>query len=172
MTEWLVGGLAAGSAAATFSLIRAKRYISFDVNDAAREGFSLARYEPMKRLLSEEDFEFLKRKPGVRPAMIRRLRTQRRKVFRAYLCELASDFNRLHRDARLMVATAPEQYSDLVGVLMGLQAQFWRALAAVELRLTVHALGVGRIDVSRLLGPLEVLHAAVRIHPEHGLESA
>jgi hypothetical protein len=174
MFQWLVGGsfLAAGSAAATFSLIWAKRYKSFDVNDAAREGFSLARYEPMKRLLSEEDFEFLKSKPGIRPAMVRRLRSQRRRVFRAYLRELASDFNRLHRDARLMVATAPEEYSELVGALMGIQMRFWSALAAAELRLTVHSLGVGRIDVSGLLGPLEALHAAVYMDAEAGLESA
>ena len=153
MYQWLVDGslLTLGSAAATFSLIWAKRYRSFDANDAARESFSLARYEPMKRLLSEEDFQFLKRRPGMQPAMVRRLRAQRRKVFRAYLTELASDFNRLHRDARLMVATAPAEYSELVGLLMGLQMRFWSALAGVELRLTVHALGVGRVDVNGCL---------------------
>jgi hypothetical protein len=174
MFQWLVGGscLALGSAAATFSLIWAKRYRSFDSNDAARESFSLARYEPMKRLLSEEDFEFLSRKPGVRPAMVRRLRAQRRRVFRAYLAELASDFNRLHRDARLMVATAPEEYSGLVGTLIGIQIRFWRALAAAEIHLTMHAVGAGRIDVSALLGPLEALHAAVHSNSDQELESA
>lgn len=174
MFQWLVEGsiLTLGSAAATFSMIWVKRYRSFDANDAARESFSLARYEPMKRLLSEEDFEFLKSRPGIRPAMVRRLRAQRRRIFRVYLRELASDFNRLHRDARLLLATAPEEYSELVGVLMGLQMRFWSALAAVELRLTVHALGIGRIDVSGLLAPLEALNAAVRFVGEPGLESA
>jgi hypothetical protein len=172
MYPWLVGGsfLTLGSAAATFSVIWAKRYRSFDANDAARESFSLARYEPMKRLLSEEDFEFLKSKPGIGPAMVRRLRAQRRRVFRAYLCELASDFNRLHRDARLMVATAPEEYSDLVGVLMSLQTRFWSALVGAEILLAAHALGLGRIDVSGLLAPLEALNAAVRAGSAQGLE--
>jgi hypothetical protein len=165
MYQWLVGGsgLALGSAAATLLWIRAKRYRSFDANEAARESFSLVRYEPMKRLLSEEDFSFLERKPGIQPAMIRRFRAQRRKVFRTYLCELASDFNRLHHDARLMVATAPEEYSELVGVLMGIQFRFWSALARVEILLTVQALGIGRIDVEGLLAPLQALYTAV--HP-------
>jgi hypothetical protein len=174
MFQWLVGGtfLAVGSAAATLSLIRVKRYRRINAKDASRDGFSLVRYEPMKRLLSEEDFEFLKSKPGIRPAMVRRLRAQRRKVFRAYLYELAADFNRLHRNARLMVATAPEEYSELVGILMGLQMRFWSALAAVEIRLTVHSIGMGRIDVSSLLAPLETLQAAVHMDAEPGLESA
>jgi hypothetical protein len=173
MYQWLIGGSCAalGSAAATFSLLWAKRYRSFDANDAARESFSLTRYEPMKRLLSEEDFEFLKRLPGIRPAMVRRMRAQRRKVFRAYLCELASDFNRLHRDARLLLAAAPEEYADLVAVLMGVQMRFWTALASTEIRLTAHAVGMGNIDVSRLLGPLEALSAAVRSGSGPGLES-
>jgi hypothetical protein len=88
------------------------------------------------------------------------------------LRELASDFNRLHRDARLLLATAPEEYSELVGVLMGLQVRFWSALAGIELRLTAHTLGIGRLDVSGLLGPLEALHAAIHMNAEQGLESA
>jgi len=173
MYQWLIGGTCAalGSAAATLSLMWAKRYSSFDANDAVRESFSLARYEPMKRLLSEEDFEFLKRLPGTRPAMVRRLRAQRRRVFRAYLCELASDFNRLHRDARLLLAAAPEEYSGLVSVLMGVQMRFWSALARAEIRLTAHAVGIGNIDVRGLLGPLEALSAAVQQASGPGLES-
>jgi hypothetical protein len=115
----------------------------------------------MKRLLSEEDFDFLKSRPGVSAALIRRMRAQRRKAFRAYLCELASDFNRLHEEARLMVAVAPEEYSDLVGVLMRAQARFWSALAAVEVRLALHTIGIGQIDIRGLLSPLEALHSAV-----------
>jgi hypothetical protein len=70
------------------------------------------------------------------------------------------------------LATAPEEYSDLVGVMMGLQVRFWSALAGIELRLTAHTLGIGRIDVSGLLGPLEALQAAIRLDSDQGLESA
>jgi hypothetical protein len=89
------------------------------------------------------------------------MRVQRRKVFRAYLCELAYDFNRLHEEARLMVAVAPEEYSDLVGILMRAQVRFWSALAGVELRLALHTIGIGQINIRGLLTPLEALHSAV-----------
>lgn len=172
MYEWLVGGsvLMAGSAA-TLSLIWTKRYWSVDADDAARDGFSLARYEPMKRLLAEEDITFLKSKPGVTPALIRRFRAQRRKAFRAYLSELAADFNRLHRQARLIVAAAPEEYADLVGVLMRAQVRFYRALALAEMGLAAHAIGVYWIDLEGLLGPIESLHRAL-YRPAEPLELA
>jgi hypothetical protein len=173
MYQWLIEGssFTLGSAAATLAWIRVKRYRSVASTETGRESFSADRYEPMKRLLSEEDFEFLKNKPGVQPAMIRRLRAERRKIFRAYLCELASDFNRLHREARLMLANAPEEYSDLVGVVMATKVKFWSALAGVEVRLAVHAIGIGRIDLSALLGSIEALNSAVHPASEPGLES-
>jgi hypothetical protein len=161
MYQWLVGGLTSGSTAAALVWIRAKRYRTVDGDAVGGESFSPARYEPMKRLLSEEDFEFLKHRPGVGPALIRRMRVQRRKVFRSYLCELASDFNRLHEEARLMVAVAPEEYSDLVGVLIRTQVRFWTALAGVEVRLALHTIGIGHIDIRGLLAPLEALYSAV-----------
>jgi hypothetical protein len=116
----------------------------------------------MKRLLCEEDFDFLKRRPGVQPSLIRQLRAQRREIFRTYMSELAADFNRLHGQARLMVANAPEEYSELVGELMGIQVRFWTALAGVEMRLAAHAIGLGRVDVSGLLAPIEALHASLQ----------
>jgi hypothetical protein len=163
MYQWLVEGfcLTSGSTALTLAWIRARRYKTFDAGAVGSEGFSPTRYEPMKRLLSEEDFAFLKRRPGVGPTLIRRMRVQRRKVFRSYLCELAADFNRLHEEARMMVAVAPEEYSDLVGILMRTQVRFWSALAGVEVRLALHTIGIGQMDIRSLLAPLEALHSAV-----------
>lgn len=173
MYQWLIEGssFTLGTAATTIAWIRVRRYRSVASTEAGRESFSAERYEPMKRLLSDADFEFLKNKPGVRPAMIRRLRAERRKVFRAYLCELASDFNRLHRDARLMLANAPEEYSDLVGVMIATKVRFWSALAGVELRLAIHAMGIGRVDLSALLDSITALNSAVHGVPGPSLES-
>src|SRR5579872_4117607 len=107
MYQWLVGGFCATTGSAlTFALIRAKKYVNLDSDAMSRESFSPLHYEPMKRLLSEEDFNFLKSRPGVGPALVRRLRAQRRKAFRTYLCELASDFHRLHEEARMMLTVA------------------------------------------------------------------
>jgi len=162
MYQWLVGGFCATSGSAiTFALMRAKRYLNLDTDDMSREGFSPVRYEPMARLLSEEDVNFLKARPGVDPALVRRFRIQRRKVFRAYLCELASDFHRLHEEARVMLTVAPEEYADLVPTLMRAKVRFWTAMAGVEIRLTLHTFGVGQVDVRRLLAPLETLHSAI-----------
>jgi hypothetical protein len=162
MYQWLVGGFCATSGSAiAFALMRAKRYLNLDTDDMSREGFSPVRYEPMARLLSEEDVNFLKARPGVDPALVRRFRIQRRKVFRAYLCELASDFHRLHEEARVMLTVAPEEYADLVPTLMRAKVRFWTAMAGVEMRLTLHTFGVGQVDVRRLLAPLETLHSAI-----------
>ena len=162
MFQWLVGGFCATSGSAlTFALIRAKRYLNLDTDDMSRESFSPVRYEPMARLLSEEDVKFLKARPGVGPALVRRFRLQRRKVFRTYLCELASDFHRLHEEARVMLTVAPEEYAELVPTLMRAQVRFWTALAGVEMRLALHPFGICQVDVHRLLAPLETLHSAI-----------
>ena len=173
MYQWLIEGscLTVASATATLGWIRLKCYRSTISTETDREGFSADRYEPMKRLLSEEDFEFLRSKPGIRPAMIRRLRAERRKVFRAYLCELASDFDGLHRKARVMLAHAPEEYSELVGVVMATKVRFWSALAAVEMRLAIHAIGIGRIEISGLLNSIQILNSAVQRASAPGLGS-
>ena len=162
MYQWLVGGFCATTGSAlTFALIRAKKYVNLDSDTLSRESFSPLHYEPMKRLLSEEDFNFLKTRPGVGPALVRRLRVQRRKVFRTYLCELASDNHRMHEEARMMLTVAPEEYADLVPILMRTQMRFWTALAGVEMRLALHTFGIGQVDIRGVLAPLESLHSAI-----------
>ncbi len=53
---------------------------------------SIARYRPMERLLSEEDYWFLANQPGFDKRMLRRIRSERRKVFRGYLASLSQRF--------------------------------------------------------------------------------
>jgi hypothetical protein len=125
----------------------------------------------MKRLLSEKDFEFLRSRPGVNKIAVKRFRAQRYRVFRSYLHELAADFLRLHRRAKVLMTAAPAEYSDLVGVLMRQEVRFWTALAGVEIRLALHQVGIGEVNVSGLLKPLEALTASLPA-PEAGLEVA
>lgn len=117
----------------------------------------LAKYQPMARLLTEDDFVFLKTQPGYRPAIGAKLRRERRHIFRLYLRELASDFHRLHAEARELVANSQEPYADLVWVLIRQQVTFWRAMAAVELRLSMHWAGLGKVEVRGLLGAFEAM---------------
>jgi hypothetical protein len=121
------------------------------------EGFSLDRYEPMSRLLAEDDFVFLAAQPGYRPEMGAKLRRERRRIFRLYLRELARDFRSLHREARAMVAESQAEYSDLVGLLIRQRLVFIRAMGLVELRLTVSRFSLGNVDVRGLLESMEAM---------------
>ena len=85
----------------------------------------------MTRLIEDADLQIVARWD----------RTQRR-VVRVYLRETARDFRRLHAEARALVAESPEQYSDLVGVLMRQQVTFLRAMAGIEIRLALSAAGL------------------------------
>ena len=55
------------------------------------------KYRPMERLLQEEDFRFLSSQPGFSARLGRRFRSQRRRVFRAYLRSLSMDFGRVSK---------------------------------------------------------------------------
>jgi hypothetical protein len=174
MLQWVASAstLAAG-ALAIYIYFRVKGYLSVDSSgERLREGFSLARYEPMKRILSEEDLEFLKCLRGVQPKSIRKLRAQREQIFKTYLRELVADFRELHREARALVASAPEEYADLVEVVMRQQVRFWMTLAGVEFRLGLRAMGIGSVDVSGLLAAVDALQARMPRLEEHGLELA
>src|SRR5215813_5917668 len=82
---------------ACFLAARLARYPRPDKQQAAEPwNFSLARYEPMKRLMGQEDLEFLRAETPGSP-LAREWRHTRRRIFRLYLSELASDFLQLHR---------------------------------------------------------------------------
>lgn len=79
---------------------RSKAWTDTDVS----ADFSLDRYQPMAGLLADDDLKFLQAQPGYRAAMGARWKRERRRLFRQYLRELKSDFQRLHAQAREMVA--------------------------------------------------------------------
>jgi hypothetical protein len=122
--------------------------------------FSLVRYEPMLRLLGDEDFEFLASQPGYRPEIGKKLRRNRRHILRLYLRELAADFHRIHALARKIVAESPAENSNLVSVLMRQQIAFWRAMAILEFRLLTP--GLGQVDVRGLVEAIESMRLDVR----------
>ena len=127
-----------------------------EVEDHGSAGFTRSRYEPMSRLLSEEDFEFLSSQPGYRPEIGERFRKDRRRIFRMYLRELAADFHQLHASARQMAANSPEANAGLVGVLLRQQFTFWRAMAGIEIRLLVPGV---KLDVRGLVEALDAMRA-------------
>ena len=122
--------------------------------------FSLAHYEPMGRLLSDEDLSFLKAQPGFSPEIGRKFVRERRRIFRLYLKELAADFHRLHAHARLVVASLPAEHSALVGVLLRGKISFWYEMTALEMRLSLAQIGVS-VDARALVEAIGNMHAEI-----------
>jgi hypothetical protein len=116
--------------------------------------FSIARYEPMARLMSQDDLLFLQSQPGFRPEIGKKFTKDRRRIFRQYLEELARDFHRLHAEARAVVASLPAENASLVGALMRAKFRFWYEMAAIEARLSLQWAGVESLDVRGLLNVL------------------
>jgi hypothetical protein len=123
---------------------------------------SAIRYRPMERLLSAEDERFLASQPGSNRKMVRRMRSERRRLFRAYLACLSTDFSRVSAALRLIMTHATQDRPDLAGILYKQQALFAMGMLNVQWRLAVHALGLGSVDVSGLVGAMEFMRLELR----------
>ena len=121
------------------------------------DSFSLDRYQPMVRLMAEEDLVFLKSQPGYRAEIGERWKRERRRIFRMYLAELKADFRRLHAHARELVAASGADSSALVEVLMKQQVTFLMATTALEFRLALQWIGIGRVDIRPLIEMVEAM---------------
>jgi hypothetical protein len=121
------------------------------------QSFSANRYRPMLRMLSEDDPGFL-RLQGLDKTAIRRIRRERRQIFRVYLGNLIRDFNLLHEAARLVLLMSEVDRPDLSARLIRTRVEFQRAVLAVRVRLFLHSLGLAGVDVRELVGALESVH--------------
>jgi hypothetical protein len=138
-------------------ILRRRQNTATPEGGAVRDGFSLARYQPMERLLADDDLAFLKSQPNYRPAMGRRWQRERRRIFRMYLAELKEDFHGLHTQARELVAASGADSAALVDVLMKQHLTFLRATAALEFRLALEQIGIGKADAGPLLTMIEAM---------------
>jgi hypothetical protein len=133
-----------------------------DLNPDRPSDFSLEKYRPMERLFSQQDYEFLSSQPGFSPKLVRRLRAERRRIFRRYLQCLSRDFDRLYAATKLLLLHAPEDRPDLALTLLRQRMTFRYALATVHLRLALQTLGLGTVDVRGLVGAVEALRDQLR----------
>ena len=115
---------------------------------------SIDTYRPMERLLNEADFEFLASQPGYDPRIARKLRAERRRIFRSYLHCLIGDFNALIHLAQLAAVHSADDRPNLASAIFRLRLNFFRNVAAVEIRLALAPLPLGSIDAKRLIGSL------------------
>jgi hypothetical protein len=123
---------------------------------------SVARYRPMERLLSEEDYRFLSSQPGFEKKALRRIRSERRRVFRGYLACLSRDFSLVGAALRLMMMYSAQDRPDLAGILYKQQALFAFGMLAVQWRLLLHACGLGTVDVRGLVSAMEFMRLELR----------
>jgi hypothetical protein len=134
---------------------------------------SVARYRPMERLLSEEDYRFLASQPGFDKRSLRRIRAERRKVFRGYLACLSRDFSLVGAALRLMMMYSAQDRPELAGILYKQQALFALGMLAVQWRLVLHTCGVGTVDVSGLVRAMESMRMELRLMiPAEGAAAA
>jgi hypothetical protein len=117
------------------------------------------RYKPMLRLLSDDDLGFAAASPKLRS----KVRSQRREVFRGYLRCLTKDYTRLLSGVRGMMVESGEDRPDLAKALARNRVLFALALCRIELHLQLHALGIGKVDVSGLVEALDSLRGAVSV---------
>jgi len=123
---------------------------------------SSAQYRPMERLLSDEDYRFLASQPGSDRKMLRRMRSQRRHLFRGYLACLSRDFSLVGAALRLMMMHSSQDRPDLAGILYKQQALFAIGMLRVQGHLVLHACGLGTVDVSGLVRAMEHMRVELR----------
>jgi hypothetical protein len=124
---------------------------------------SAERYRPMLRLLSDEDLNFV----AANIALHRTLKSGRRKLFRAYLRCLTRDYAYLLAGIRSAMAGSGADRPDLALALAKNRALFALAIYKVEVRLALHSLGVGKVDISGLVEAFEGLRAQVTMLSAH-----
>lgn len=118
-------------------------------------------YRPMLRLLSEEDIEAA----AAAPQLMRKLRAQRRQIFRAYLRCLSKDYSRLMGGVRWVMVNSNIDRPDLAGLLSRQSRTFALAMCRIEWKLALHAMGVRSVtpDVSGLVSAIENLTGIVNV---------
>ncbi len=120
----------------------------------------LARYQPMFRLLEGGDAEFLRRHQ-LCPQIARAWAHSQRKIVRLYLRELAEDFGKLHRQARVQVARSADAPPHAMLRLFRQQLAFWRALLWIEVLLSLGGVGVPRVNPEALVAAFEALQREI-----------
>jgi len=116
-----------------------------------------ARYRPMERLLREDDYHFLRSQPGADAKMIRRLRAERRQIFRGYLRCLQRDFMRVSDALRMLMLTSHEDRPDLAAALLKQRVAFTVGVTVVRLRIAMRATDWAADDIRELIGALDTV---------------
>jgi hypothetical protein len=139
---------------------------SFDPEDMSWRNY------PVSRLLDPADFEYLRRR-GVSEANVRKLRAERRNIFRLCLRSLAMDFNRVQGALKIMLVQSTHDRPELATLLATQRVLFYRNLLLVEAWLVLHACGFDQMPAIDVLQPLQIIQAQLRqLAPAHQFAGA
>ena len=156
-----VAVLGAG-AAALFRILAVRPDIAASASEWLAD-FSLESYAPMERLLDERDFRFLSQQPGYDVRIAKRLRLERKEVFKAYLQRLSRDFHHLVAITKLMLVYSGEDRTDLATSLWRQQVTFYLAVSALRVRLALYPMVVGTWDVQGVVGAVGQLQNQLKM---------
>ena len=111
----------------------------------------------MLRLLDESDIAFLANNSSCSSKTVKKLRQERRRIFRSYLSNLTRDFNRLHMAAKLRTLYSEHDRPELAAALLRQKLTFSFAILSIKVRLALHVFGVSPVRVSGLLESLDTM---------------
>lgn len=133
----------------------------FEVDAEWWKTFRADRYAPVLRLLSAEELDYVTTLRGSSRRLRADFRRNRLDLMRAYLKEMAADFDRLQAIGQLMV-TAGDSGRELREALFRERVRFTAGLWSIRLQMAGFRLGLSGVDASALVGSLDELSAAVR----------
>jgi hypothetical protein len=126
------------------------------------DDISVERYRPMTRLLSQEDFRFLRSQPGYTPKLESRFRAHRCRIFHGYLTSLRSDFRWVCTALKILMLQSNFDRPDLASALMRNQMVFTWGIARVRCQLLLYRFGIGTVDASSLVKLLDGMRLELR----------
>jgi hypothetical protein len=150
-----------------YRLVLASR--SFQIDPEWWKSFTPHRYSPIARLLDESDFDYLREQQGCNSEIIRELRRRRISVFEGLLREMTADFGRLQAMGQLMLSAGVADAS-LREALFQQKVQFTIGLVRVRMQLVGYRMGIGRVDVRRMLEAMRL--SATMLRPDSMAPSA
>jgi|GEM_PF-1961574 len=133
----------------------------FQVDADWWRAFRADRYAPVLRLLSQRELDYVATLPGTSRRFRAEFRRRRVNMMRAYLKEMAADFDRLQAIGQLMV-TAGEAGRELREALFRERIRFTAGLWSIRLQMAGFRFGLSSVDASVLVGSIDELSAAVR----------
>ena len=126
------------------------------------DDLSVDRYQPMTRLLGEEDLRFLRSRSGSNTRAFAEFRRQRCEVFQSYLRCLHSDFQRVCMALKIIMVQSRYDRPELARVLIRSQRAFVFGLMMVQVRVLLYRWGVASVEVGGLLSLFDAARLELR----------